>query len=88
MLDSDVPRRAEGLEVHESRDGLIIYAAEADEVHYLNPSAALIYELCDGSRTLAETAALVGAAFELPSPPLEDVRSTVSDFVSKGLLRT
>jgi hypothetical protein len=88
MLDSETPRRAEGLEVHESRYGLIIYAVGVDQVHYLNPSAALIYELCDGSRTLAETAALVAAAFELPSPPLEDVRSTVSDFVSKGLLRT
>jgi hypothetical protein len=86
MLDSDVPRRAEGLEVHESRDGLIIYAVHSDEVHYLNPPAALIYELCDGSRTLAEMAALVGAAFELPAPPLDDVKSTVSDFLSKRLL--
>ena len=86
MLDSDAPRRAEGLEVHESRDGLIVYAVQLDEVHYLNPSAALIYELADGSRTLTEMAAVVGAAFELPAPPLDDVRSTVSDFVSKGLL--
>jgi hypothetical protein len=86
MRDSEKPRRVDGLEVHESRDGLVIYVVEADEVHYLNPPAALIYELCDGTNTLPQMAELVRSAFNLPAPPLDDVRRTVSEFLEKGLL--
>ncbi len=33
-------------------DGYVVYDVEEDQLHHLNPSAALIVELCDGSRHL------------------------------------
>jgi hypothetical protein len=35
-----------GLEVHESEDGLIIFNAQTDRVHHLNPTAGVLFELC------------------------------------------
>jgi len=34
--------------------GYVAYDPASDQLHQLNPTAALIVELCDGSRTAAE----------------------------------
>ena len=40
--------QASNLEVHEVPDGYIVYQQERDRVHYLNKTAAIIFEFCDG----------------------------------------
>ena len=47
---TEVLVRAEGLDVNEVPDGYVIYQTEADRVHYLNKTAAIVFELCDGAR--------------------------------------
>ena len=41
--------RAPGIEIREAPDGLVVYDAGRDRLHYLNPTAALLLESCDGS---------------------------------------
>jgi hypothetical protein len=66
------PIRRDGLEIDETVDGLIIFDPREDMVHHLNPSAAIIFDLCDGSRNLDAIAALLGEIYELRTPPRED----------------
>ena len=65
---NDLPDRlkhAEGLEVHEAQDGLVVFNPETDCVHHLNGTAAVVFELCDGSRETADLPALVAELFSL-----------------------
>jgi hypothetical protein len=66
------PIRREGLEIDEAEDGLIVFDPGEDMVHHLNPSAAVIFDLCDGSRDLDAITALLGEIYELATPPRED----------------
>jgi Coenzyme PQQ synthesis protein D (PqqD) len=66
------PIRRDGLEIDEAEDGLIVFDPSEDMVHHLNPSAAIIFDLCDGSRDLDAIAALLGEIYELTTPPRED----------------
>ena len=67
------PVRADDLEAHEVDDGLVVYHRSSDRVHYLNPTASLVYELCTGEHTVEEISVLVGDAWSLPEPPRREV---------------
>ncbi|MFN8027996.1 MAG: PqqD family peptide modification chaperone [Acidimicrobiia bacterium] len=67
---SDAPKPVEGLDVHEVDDGLVVYDGAKDRVHYLNASAALVFTLCDGTRSVADIDALVREVWtSTPRPP-------------------
>ncbi|MCK6546407.1 PqqD family protein [Myxococcota bacterium] len=57
------PARAPGL-AHAELDGeLVLVHADGGHVVYLNATAALVWSLCDGERTVAEIVALLGEAY-------------------------
>ena len=84
---ADLPRKAEALEVTEVADGLVIYQERPERVHYLNPTASLVFELCTGQHTPDEIAHLLGGAFGLDAPPFEDVASSLEQLRSLGLIQ-
>lgn len=62
MLTTSNPRvRAERISRQRSGDTLFLYDATSGRYHELNAVAARIYELCDGSRSVAEIADAVDA---------------------------
>lgn len=80
------PTRVEGLEPHEVDDGLVVYQAGTDRVHYLNPTASVVFELCTGEHTEAEIEELVGDAWSLPEPPREEVRTCLAQLRAEGVV--
>jgi hypothetical protein len=80
------PKRPEDLDINPAEDGFIIYQPDLDRVHFLNPTAVLILELCDGTRPIAAIAAMVQEAYGLPAPPLDEVRDAVEKMTQEGLL--
>ncbi len=57
------------------------------QIHYLNPSAATVFRLCDGTGTPAELAADIADAYGLPVKQIErDVVRLVRTFRRQGLL--
>ena len=40
-------------EVAQMPDGVVVYDQEQDKVHYLNPTAAVVYLVCDGHRSIS-----------------------------------
>ena len=65
-------------------DGYVAYDPVQDRLHQLNPVAALLTELCDGSRSLAEIGAL--AEPFLPPGEGEAVAKWVAQATEAGLL--
>ena len=80
------PRRREDLEISEVVDGYVVYDPAHDRVHYLNRTAAVVLELCDGELDVPAMVALVGSAWDLPEPPDEEVRACLARFAAEGLV--
>ena len=86
-MASDHPSVIDGLEVNEVKDGLIVYEAERDRIHYLNATAAVVFTMCDGTQDAAGIAELVAKAYRLEEPPLAEVEECLAQLRDEGLLR-
>jgi len=82
----DNPRHFPGLEISQSEDGCVIGRPGQDLVHFLNPSAVLILELCNGLNTPEQIAELVKGAYGLPESPVDDVYTVINQLSEAGLL--
>jgi hypothetical protein len=78
--------RASGIEIRAAPDGIVVYDPGRDRLHYLNPTAALLLESCDGTLAAAELPALLAAAFDLPAPPTGEVENCLTTLLDQGLL--
>jgi hypothetical protein len=82
----DRPIRAEGLEIHEVDDGLLVYQAQPECVHHLNNTAAVVFELCDGENTVPGISEQLAQVFGLDRTPGETVEKCITDFMDKGVV--
>ncbi len=80
------PKRADGLEIIPADDGYVIYEEEKDRVHYLNPVAALIYELCNGDNSTGTIMELVQQSFGLVDTPAAEVTKALEQLKDEGLI--
>ena len=78
--------QAINLDVHEVPDGYIVYQKERDRVHYLNKTAAIIFELCDGKHEPDDIVARVAKAFELGPSAHDQIRAGLDSLVNEGLV--
>jgi hypothetical protein len=78
--------QATNLEVHEVPDGYIVYQTERDRVHYLNKTAAIIFEFCDGVHETDDIVARVAMAFELGPSAHDEIRAGLDSLVKEGLV--
>lgn len=78
--------RAPRIEIREAPDGFVVYDAERDRLHYLNRTAALLFESCDGTLPAAEIPALLAAVFNLDAPPTGEVEACLAKLLHEGLL--
>ncbi len=86
-MTNERPRTAQGLEFNELEDGLIVYQESTERVHHLNATAAVVLQLCDGTRDATEIASVVGELFGLEHPPADAVESCLARFVQERLVR-
>jgi len=82
---NDVLVRAEGLDVNEVPDGYVIYQTAADRVHYLNKTAAIVFELCDG-RGAEDIIARVSQMFEVEGTADGDIEACIQSLLKEGLV--
>ncbi len=83
---STMVTQAINLDVHEVPDGYIVYQKERDRVHYLNKTAAIIFELCDGKHEPDDIVARVAKAFELGPSAHDQIRAGLDSLVNEGLV--
>jgi hypothetical protein len=77
---------SEGIEINKVADGYIVYQPDRDRVHYLNHTAVLLLELCDGKTKAAELPGLLGAAYELAEAPTGEVSECLAKLLEEGLV--
>ncbi|MBI1814653.1 MAG: PqqD family protein [Deltaproteobacteria bacterium] len=71
--------------VQDLPDEVLIYDVERNEVHCLNGTAARVWVLCDGQRTVSEIAQQLGSDFE-PETAETLVWCAIDQFAEKHLL--
>jgi hypothetical protein len=75
-----------GCEVSHMPDGFVVYQVKEEKVHYLNPTAAMIYELCGTRQSVTAIAAYLQKTFSLPEPPVAEVVDCIDSLVTQGLI--
>lgn len=80
------PKHIDDLDLSPADDGYIIYQPASDRVHFLNPTAVLILELCNGENSPEQIVDLVKEAYGLPDAPVKDVHEALKQFKADGLL--
>jgi hypothetical protein len=74
------------LEVHQVPDGYIVYQKQRDRVHYLNQTAAVIFEFCDGTLQPQDIVERVAKIYELDQMAHHDIRAALDSLVQEGLV--
>jgi PqqD family protein of HPr-rel-A system len=83
------PKTKEGLAVVELDGEAVIYDEATGNLHHLNPTATIVFSLCDGSATVKEIAAEISAAFGVETSQVEvEIRSLLKEFRREELLET
>jgi hypothetical protein len=83
------PQKAPLAATEETGAGLVLYDERSGSTHRLNPLAALIWNLCDGTRSPDTIAIEVAGRFErAPDGVAADVARTLAQFADVGLTRS
>jgi hypothetical protein len=81
------PRSRDDLAVVELDGEAVIYDESNGSLHHLNPTATIVFSLCDGTATIAELASEIADAFAKPENEVESqVRRLVRSFRTQSLL--
>jgi hypothetical protein len=82
-----VPRPVQGIELSEMEGEGILYWHEKATMLYLNESARVIWQLCDGARTVSEIVRALEAEFpEVANEVSLQVPETIEQFAAEGVL--
>ena len=81
------PKRINGLQINPVEDGFMIYQPERDRVHYLNHTAVLVLEFCNGRNLATGLANLVKKAYNLPEAPEAEVEEILAKMEDEGLIQ-
>lgn len=84
----EIMTRATDLEVHEVPDGYIVYQGARDNVCYLNKTAAIVFEFCDGKLDADDIVARVANIFDLGASAHAEIRTCIDSLVKEGLLQS
>ena len=81
------PRIREDLTTVELDGEIVIYDERTDEIHHLNPTASVVFSLCDGRSTVREMARDIAQAFGAEADQVErEVRALLREFRKAELL--
>ena len=80
------PTHVDDLDISPDDNGYMIYRPQQSRITYLNPTAALILELCNGDNSPEQIADLVKRAYGLQDAPVKDVRETLKHLQAESLL--
>jgi dihydroorotate dehydrogenase len=80
------PVQVPGLEINHVADGCIVYQPELDRVHYLNQTATVVLELCNGLNAEDELPELLRLAYDLPEAPVKEVADCLDTLRAQGVI--
>lgn len=75
-----IPKRNPDTSVEAVEDELLVLNQASHQVHHLNPSAAFVYECCDGVASVDEIVSAVVARFDVD---LDSARHDVAETLTR-----
>jgi PqqD family protein of HPr-rel-A system len=86
---SQRPRARDGLTVLELDAEAVVYDEDTGNLHHLNPTASVVFSLCDGTATAKELSADLADAYGMPAEEVEvQVRRLLRQLKRAGLLES
>ncbi|MCF6156505.1 MAG: PqqD family protein [Candidatus Brocadia sp.] len=87
-MNTTKPIRKQGILVQDMGRETLLYSTEGKAIHVLNPTAKLIWELCDGGHTREEMEQVIRTRFSIPDnhDVAGDILHTLEVFVTKGIV--
>lgn len=80
-------RRRSGVLERDVDEEKILFDQEDNQIHQLNSTAAFIWELCDGNRSIEDIANMVADNFDVSfSVALTDVKAVLTEFQKRRLV--
>ena len=81
------PRRRVDIVRRQVDEEMLLFDPKSQQAHFLNPTADLIWELCDGARSVDKIAGEIAARFNVEAGRAAgDVRNVLEEFRGKQLL--
>jgi Coenzyme PQQ synthesis protein D (PqqD) len=81
------PRKSADVLELDMGDGLILYNHDGDLVHHLNPSAGIIWQLCEGDATVGQLGREIAEEYGLEVETVQSqVASVIAEFDTLGLV--
>jgi pyrroloquinoline quinone biosynthesis protein D len=81
------PKRRPEIRIETVDDELVLYDATSGRAAYLNDTAAVVWKLCDGERSVEEIGVLLAREIDGKGRPVAgDVEETIGEFVKAGLV--
>ena len=86
IINTTKPVRKQGLIVQDMGRESLIYSAEGKVIHVLNPTAKLIWELCDGTHTTEDMERELKMNFFTSKEHnvVEDIKEDTCSFYQQG----
>jgi PqqD family protein of HPr-rel-A system len=87
-MTSKKPLRKESVLRGSMGEETVLYNEESGGIHVLNPTALLVWNLCDGEHTLSEIESAMRKEFSVGAeqPVSEDIQEVLERFSKEGLL--
>jgi hypothetical protein len=87
MLETARPRPAPEYQAEILEGELVVFHPSSNKVLHSNPSAAVIWKLCDGRRSIAEITRILCEAFPESAEQIKkDVPEAIQLFVDNGVM--
>ena len=87
MLDpSAYCARAPGLKAYETEDSLIVHNPATDRIHHLNPTASVIFELCEVPVARQSLIEMVVQLYSSVEPSEEAIEAGIQSLFDEGIL--
>jgi PqqD family protein of HPr-rel-A system len=65
----------------------VVYDEDSGGLHHLNPTATIVFQLCDGTATIREMSTEIAEAFGIPAEDVErEVRALLRGLRTSGLM--
>ncbi len=80
------PRQTADFRLEQLDGELLLYHPGQTTIMYCNPTASLIWGLCDGQRSVQDIIALLSAAYEQAAAIAHDVEATLEEFYQHGAI--
>jgi hypothetical protein len=87
LSNNKKPMREPGFRLENMDNESLLFNPKTTNILFLNESASLVWQLCDGQRSIAEIVALITRAYpEAGGSIQKDVEETIGLFIDNGVV--